>query len=1108
MKSLRWLIVFLCCLALVSQGSYAEEHDESEDTEEEDAAEGKDILRTGTFSGLRFRSLGPAFMAGRVGDLAVDPSNPARFFVAACSGGVWKTTNAGTTWKPVFDKQSSYSIGCVTLDPHNPNVVWVGTGENNSQRSVSWGDGVYRSRDGGSSWEHLGLKTSEHIGMITIDPRNSDVVYVAAQGPLWRSGGERGLYKTTDAGKTWTRVLHVSDDTGINEVHLDPRDPDVLYASSYQRRRHVWTLINGGPESTIYKSEDAGKSWRKIEKGLPKVDKGRIGLDVAPSNPDVVYAIVEAADGKSGFFRSTNRGESWKRRSGHKTTSPQYYNEIVCDPLDEDKVYALDTILHVTRDGGKSFKRVPRKNRHVDDHALWINPKNTDHMIVGCDGGVYETWDAGEAWLFKDNLPITQFYRVAVDDSKPFYFVYGGTQDNNTQGGPSRTTSRAGIANEDWFITVGGDGYETQVDPTDTNIVYSQWQYGGLVRFDRRSGERVDIRPRVAPGEAPLRWNWDTPLLMSPHSHTRLYFAANRLFRSDDRGDSWTAISGDLTRQIDRNQLKVMGRIQSVDAVAKDDSTSVYGNSVSLSESPLVEDLLYVGTDDGLVQMTSDAGKSWTKIDAFPGVPEMTYVSCLTASRHDKDTVYAAFDNHKQGDFKPYLLKSLDRGKTWTSIATNLPERDVVYSILEDHENPLLLFAGTEFGVYFTVDGGEHWVQLKSGVPTIAVRDMDIQRRENDLVLGTFGRGFYVLDDYTPLRSVTRELLGKPAHVFPIKDALRYIEVSRLGGGNGKGSQGAGFYSAKNPSFGAVITYHLHQKLESRKEARQRAEKRARKDGTAVPYPTYDQLKAEDRERKPEVMLVIRDDAGSVVARVPGKRGKGIHRVAWNLRYPSVEPTQLKEDADRPSWRLGPVGALALPGTYTAQLVALRDGAVESLADPVSFNVVPLDLATFAAKDRAVVLAFQKRAGSLQRASVGATRVLQDVVERLKFLRKSLLDAPDGDVAELGTIEAFRRRAADLQVVLNGDRTLRSRNTPAPRTLRNRIGDVVGNTLRVTSAPTQTQVEEVARAEAAFGGVLTSLRSLVESIQALEARVEGVGAPWTPQRMPLWTRPK
>ena len=1077
-----------------------EEADDDEDEEPEP-------MSAGAFAGLQFRSLGPALMSGRIGDIAVDPTDHSRYFVAACSGGVWRTLNAGTTFEPVFDGEGSYSIGCLAIDPTNPQVVWVGTGENNSQRSVSFGDGVYRSLDGGTSWKKMGLPESEHIGMIAIDPRDGDTVYVASQGPLWRAGGDRGLYKTTDGGVTWTRILHISDDTGINEVHLDPRDPDTLYVSSYQRRRHVWTLINGGPEGSIFKSTDAGATWRKIAKGLPGVDLGRIGLEIAPSRPDTIYAIVEAADGKSGFFRSTNRGESWERRSKYVAGGPQYYNEIVCDPQDADRVYSLDTFMHVTEDGGKTFKKAPRHLRHVDDHALWINPQNTRHMRVGCDGGVYESFDRGENWGFKTNLPVTQFYRVSVDNSEPFYFVYGGTQDNNTQGGPSRTTDKVGIANSDWFVTVGGDGYETQVDPTDPNIVYSQWQYGGLVRHDRRSGERVDIRPRAAPGEAPLRWNWDSPLLLSPHAHTRLYFAANKLFRSDDRGDSWRAISGDLTRQIDRNQLPVMGVIQRPEAVAKDDSTSFYGNCVSLTESPLVEDLLYIGTDDGLVHVSEDGGQEWRRIAKFPGVPEMTYVSCLTASPLDPDTVYATFDNHKQGDFTPYILKSSDRGRTWTSIRGDMPDREVVYCILEDHVKPGLLFAGTEFGAWFSLDGGAHWIKFKGGVPTIQVRDIAIQQRENDLVLGTFGRGFYVLDDYSPLRSVTPEQMAEGAQLFAPRTALSYIPRNRLGGRTGRGWQGASFYAAENPPYGAVFTYHLAEKIHSRKEWRQKLEKEAREAGLSMPYPSMAELRDEDNEIEPQVWLIVKDDTGAVVARVKGPRGRGFHRVAWNLRYPDVHPTELDRGKDKPPWWSPPVGMLALPGTYTVALELLTDGRLQPLAPPQPFDVVPLDLATFTATDRAAVLSYQRRASHLQRAVLGTAKVLGEWKQRVKLLRAAALNTPREMIDPLLLLAEMEADLKAFHVELNGDPTLRRRDTPAPRSIRERVADALSNQLRVTSAPTATQQQELQHAEDAFEGLLANLRSFLhDKLTPIEFDLEAAGAPFTPGRLPDWQR--
>ncbi len=1088
------LLMILCLLAPAMP----------EDTDDNDNDSDKGPWSAKTFSGLKARSVGPALMSGRIGDIAVNPDNPAHYYAAACSGGVWATRNNGITWTPVFDTQGSYSIGCLALDPHNPEVLWVGTGENNSQRSVSFGDGVYRSRDGGAHWEHLGLKESEHIGMIAIDPRDSATVYVAAQGPLWKAGGERGLYKTTDDGKTWQCVLSISEHTGVNEVHLDPRNPDVIYASSYQRRRRVWTLINGGPESGIHKSTDGGQTWRELKNGIPKVDKGRIGLDISPANPDVIYAIVEAADDKGGFFRSTNRGETWTKRSDYMCTSPQYYNEIVCDPHDVDRIYTLDTIMHVSEDGGKSFSRMPRKNRHVDDHALWIDPANSDHLIVGCDGGVYDSYDRGEHWAFKVNLPITQFYRVAVDNSEPFYYIYGGTQDNSTLGGPSRTTDPVGITNDDWFITVGGDGFEPQVDPLDPNLVYSQWQYGGLVLHDRRSGQIIDIKPREAPDEEPLKWNWDSPLLISPHEPKRVYFAANKLYRTEDRGSSWTCISPDLSRGLDRNALKVMDMIQSVDAVSKNRSTSIYGNCVALTESPLQEDLLYVGTDDGLIQMTRDAGKNWLKYDAFDDIPKLSYVSSLLASQHDKARVYATFDDHKSGNFKPYILRSNDHGTSWTSIVGDLPDRHVVYALAEDHVDPDLLFAGTEFGAFFTRDGGTRWIKI-SGLPTIAVRDVVIQERENDLVLATFGRGFYVLDDYDPLRQVNDELFASAAALMPVKQALRYVETSRLGGRDGRGWQGASFYAAENPTYGAVFTYYIKDKLMSRKERRQEHEKKLLKDKQAIPFPSTEDLRAEDHESDPEIVLTVQDSDGQVVRRMTGPRDQGIHRVAWNLRYPASTPIDLREGDDLMPWETPPEGPLAVPGTYQVTLSTHIDGILTRIAGPESFEVVPLDMATFEAEDRTEVLAFHKKVADLQRAVRGAIKAADEADTRLKYVRKAIIDTPAIDPAMLGDVERTRSQLNDILTQLRGDRTLSKHQAPTPISISSRVSQVIGNQWYTTSAPTHTQREAYRFAGEQFADVLSALRILIETdLVQLERRLEDSGAPWTPGRVPTW----
>lgn len=1062
----------------------------------------KSPLSAETFAGLTLRSIGPALTSGRVIDLAVDPTDAKRWFVAAASGGVWRTENAGTTWTPVFDGEGSFSIGALALEPGNPNVLWVGTGENNSQRSVGYGDGVYLSLDGGKSFKKVGLEKSEHIGRILIDPRDPKVVYVAAQGPLWNAGGERGLYKTTDKGATWKRVLHVSDDTGISEVLFDPRDPDVLYASAYQRRRHVWTLVNGGPESAIYKSTDAGATWRKLDQGLPKTDLGRIGLAVSPVDPDVVYALVEAERGEGGFFRSADRGESWEKRGPYGSTSPQYYQELFADPRQLDRVYSMDTYLQVTDDGGKSWRTLGNQARHVDDHVIWIDPRDTDHYLVGGDGGLYESFDRGATWRFFENLPITQFYRVAVDESSPVYHVYGGTQDNNTLGGPNRTLTHQGPANADWFITQGGDGFWAAVDPTDPNIVYSEAQHGVLTRYDRKSGENVDIQPQPAAGEAPYRWNWDSPLLLSPHSPTRLYFAANKLFRSDDRGDSWKTVSPDLTRQLDRNALEVFGRIQKPDAVALHSSTSLYGNIVSLDESPRVEGLLYVGTDDGLVQISENGGADWRAVDRFPGVPDRAYVSRLLASRHDANVVYVAFDHHKMGDFKPYLLKSADRGRTWTSIASDLPERSTVYALAEDTVAPGLLFAGTEFGLYVTVDGGGSWIELTGGLPTIMVRDLAMQRREGDLVVATFGRGFYVLDDVSPLRAVSKAALEQPSLSFPVAKASLYVPTSRIGD-RGKGFLGETFYTGENPPFGAILTYYLEEGWTSKKDARKKAEKEALEAGKGIVFPPLEELRAESREEKAKVVATIVDADGEVVRRVEGPAEAGIHRITWDLRYPPSDPAGTESAPD--AWTPPPTGPLAAPGRYTARIELVTGEARTPVGEPQSFEVEALGNATLAAADRDAVLAFQAKVARLQRAVLGAERLVDELEERLGLVRKAIGLTPAADPALDRRARALELELERISIALSGDSFLRRRNENTPPSISERVQNVVYGSWFATAAPTETQRAAYRIAGAAFEQELAALGKLRDGdLAQLEGELELAGAPWTPGRLPSW----
>ena len=1065
----------------------------------------KDPMSSPTFGGLKLRNIGPAVTSGRVLDIAVNPNNRARWYVATV-GGVWRTDNNGTTWKPLFDSQGSFSIGTVVIDPKDTNVIWVGSGENNSQRSVDYGDGVYRSDDGGKTWKNMGLKKSEHIGKIVIDPRNSNVVFVAAQGPLWGPGGDRGLYKSTNSGKDWKKVLDIGENTGVTDVVYDFDNPDIMYAASYQRRRHVFTIIDGGPESAIYKSTDGGETWTKLKNGLPNVDMGRIGLAVSPANTDIIYASIEAADGKGGLYRSMDKGASWEKRNSFDQGA-QYYAEVFADPKNPDRVYMPNVMIMVSDDGGKTIHPLNTRSKHVDNHVIWIDPNDTNFYVAGCDGGVYWSYDRGENWSFAANLPVTQFYDVTVDNSKPFYYVYGGTQDNYSMGGPSRTRNANGIVNSDWFITQGGDGFRSQVDPEDPNTVYAEAQYGDLVRFDRRTGERVGIQPPEGKDEAPLRWNWDSPILISPHRHTRLYFAANKLFRSDDRGNNWKLISPDLTRQMDRNKLPVMGKIWGPDAVTKNVSTSFYGNIVALAESPKKEDLLYVGTDDGLIQVTDNGGQSWTKYDKFPGVPEYTYVSRLAGSNFDENVVYAAFDNHKSADFKPYLLKSTDKGKTWTSIAGNLPENGMVLGFAEDTVDPNLLFAGTEFGLFFTNDGGKKWIQLKGGMPTVPVRDIVIQKRENDLVLASFGRGFFVLDDVTPLRLVKPELLQRSAYMFPVKDALMYIEATPIGG-RGKGFLGEQFYTADNPPYGATFTYFLKDKLLTKKEKRQEAEKEAAKKKEAIKYPTNDELRAETEEEAPSVFVTVVDASGKPIRRIGARNADGIQRITWDFRYPNPAlrpegPPSAEGDEDFPRDRS--MGPLVMPGKYGVILSQSVDGRITELTKPVWFNVGVEGASEMKPEDRQALLVFQQKVSNLYRAVNGANRTADDLKGRMKQIKRSLNEVP---WADHGLSDRADKIDAQLDAILRqlrGDRALQARNENVPTSIMDRVGNIMGESRMSIQPPTGTNMDSYKVAGEQFAIVLKQLQELyTNEVTPLEKEMEAAGAPWTPGRIPTW----
>ena len=1056
---------------------------------------------TEAVSGLQLRKIGPALMGGRIADIAVSPSDKSTWYIAVGSGGLWKTSNSGITWQPLFDKQKSYSIGTVTIDPNNDNVIWVGTGENVSGRHVGWGDGIYRSNDGGTTWKNMGLQKSEHIGKILIDPRDSDIVFVAAEGPLWSSGGERGVYKTTDGGKTWNFVLKIGANTGVTDMEFDPSNSDIVYAAAYQRRRHTWSLLAGGPNSGIYKSTDNGESWRKITTGLPKGDIGKIGIAVTPADPELVYATIEANEEEKGFYRSEDKGESWKKQNSYTSggTGPHYYQEIEASPEDADLVYQMDVFIHVTRDGGKRFDYLGTgREKHSDNHALWIDPDNGKHLIAGTDGGLYETFDEGTTWRHFRNLPIAQFYKLALDSSQPFYNIVGGAQDLGTLIGPSRTMNTEGVRNQDWYVPLGADGYDTAFDPEDPNTVYMEIQQGLLYRLDRSNEEVLNIQPQAEPGDEPERWNWDSPLLISPHDKNRLYFGSQRVWQSDNRGDAWSPISKDLTTNTNRYELELMDRLWSVDALYDTGAMSKYATLTSISESPLLEGLLYTGSDDGLVQVSEDGGRIWRKSGPLPKVPERSFINDIEASQHDENTVFALADAHKLGDFNSYLFVSKDRGRSWRSIAGDLPSGTIVWVIKQDHVNENLLFIGTEYGIYFSPNKGINWIKLGAGVPTIPFRDIELHQRDTDLVGASFGRGFYVLDDYSPLREVSTVINQKSNALFPVRDAWWYIPNVPMQA-KGMPGQGTTSFRTKNPPFGAVFTYYLNNIPQTSKEVRKKTEKSLREKKLSIPFPGWESLENEPSESKAQVMLLVRDENGAAVRWIKGVSKKGLHRVNWDLRLSPPDAIDLTVPDFKPPWAGDPKGPLAAPGNYAVELFIVHSGELVSQGKPQSFEVKPVQNSK-SDIDYKAVAAFQKKTSELARQIGANNQKLGEAKDRIKHMKAALLETPQASQDLFAKLHQLENKEAELQKQLWGNPVRQKMNESNAPSIGSRVGAVINGHWETTQAPTDTQKRNIEIAEDDFKNFIVELRSYLSALEAYEVDLEKAGAPYTPSR--------
>jgi photosystem II stability/assembly factor-like uncharacterized protein len=944
--------------------------------------------------GLVFRGIGPALMGGRITEIAVAERAGSRtgtvIYIAAATGGIWRSNNAGVSWTSLFDSVRAPSVGAVAVAPSNPDILWVGTGEPQNMRSSSWGNGVYKSTDGGRTWSAPMLPRSQHIGRIVIDPRDPDVVYVAAVGPLWAPGGERGLFKTTDGGRTWTNTKEISPFTGFTEVVMDPINPDVLYAASYQRERRAYSFLPAGTETAIWKTTDGARTWTKLTSGLPTGELGRIGLSVCRSRPNTVYAVIHARGNTGGTYRSDDAGATWRQTNNVNSTA-WFYGQIRCDPTDPDHVIRLAPSSQQSWDGGRTYVGYATAGVHADHHALWINPESPEQQILGTDGGLYLSWDRGQTWDHVQSIPLSQFYAISVDDARPYYTVMGGLQDNQAWAAPNQTRKTFGTSNADWYRLAGGDGFYSVADRSDPNFIYSESQNGAIGRYDARTGQTKNIRPVAGPGE-PHRYNWSAPIVVSQHVPRQVYHAAQFVFRSNDRGDSWTKISPDLTRAIDRNILPMRGAPVDSNALGRHEGTADFGNISTLDESPLRPGLLATGSDDGVIAVTRDGGVTWSRTERFPTVPETTYVSRVEFSRFSEGTIYASMDGHRSNDFKPYVLKSTDYGRSWTPITGDLPGDGSVQVVREHHRERNLLFAGTEYGVYFTINGGTHWTRLGSGIPTVPVHDIAIQERENDLVVGTHGRGIFILDDLTPLEQLARARTSAVAHLFPVQDA-----VLLLPDGSRSSGMGSGGYTGQNPAPGASIAYVVNS---------------IASDATA--------------------RLEVVDGAGTVVRQLPFNRNPGLYRQVWDMRVgppltgPVVAPAGRGAGGGAQGGGGGGRGGaggditfVALPGAYRARLTVT----------PASGSPVVMEQPFTLVRDAAVILtdaelrqlnATRLTIARLQSGLRDAQARLDTVQRQLAEARRSADSSSTGGATARDQLAALEEEVASIAAQLGG----------------------------------------------------------------------------------------